>query len=279
MPDVLPEDLPITGQSLRLVTQQIAQITGFALGGALSGIAPEVALATYAICCVVSAVVVARYVGPRSPPAAARGGYWRSSREVVRVIWKHPGLRVLALLASLLGVTVVPEGLAAAYIAEMGGGAREAGLLMAADPAGMAIGASVLGSRFISAEGPLALMAPLPAVGGLPLLVCLARPGLVLSAVGVHGGRSVRGVSGRRGRDVQPTRPGRSAGAMHGALQCVAGRVDRGRGSRREHFDVIGRTGREHRRIWHAHSDDWCGGDRAVAPSAAVDADSIDLHC
>ncbi|WP_414941727.1 MFS transporter [Amycolatopsis sp. cmx-11-51] len=183
LPDILPGDLLVTGQSVRLVTQQISQIAGFVLGGALSGIAPEAALATYAICCVGSAAVIARYVGAWSPPEATRRGYWGSSWDVVRVIWGHAGLRVLALLASLLGVTVVPEGLAAAYVAEMGGESWQAGLLMAADPAGMALGAYLLGSRLISAERRLASMGPLAAAGGLPLLVCLARPGLVVSAV------------------------------------------------------------------------------------------------
>lgn len=183
LPDILPGDLLVTGQSVRLVTQQIAQIAGFALGGALSGIAPETALATFAICCVVSSAVVARYVEAWLPPVVTvHRGYWRSSLDGIHVIRGHAGLRVLALLASLLGVTVVPEGLAAAYVAETGGGTWQVGVLMAADPVGMAVGAYFLGSRFITAEGRLAMMGPLAAAGGLPLLICLARPGLLVTA-------------------------------------------------------------------------------------------------
>jgi MFS family permease len=74
---------------------------------------------------------------------------------------------------------IVPEGLAAPYAASIGEGATAVGLLMAAAPAGSALGAFLIvrlpEARRIRSIGLLAIAA------GLPLIACASKPSLGVS--------------------------------------------------------------------------------------------------
>jgi len=91
-------------------------------------------------------------------------------------------LRLLLGLSWLLGLLVVPEGLAAPYAHGLGGGPRTVGVLLAAGPAGVSLG-TLLYSRRLSATTRARLLGPLAAAAGLPLLACAATPGLLLTCL------------------------------------------------------------------------------------------------
>ncbi len=82
----------------------------------------------------------------------------------------------------LAGLFVVPEGLAAPYAADLGGGPKTVGLLLAALPAGTLIG-SILVARFAKGARRASLVGPLAVLAGAPLLACAARPGLALTVL------------------------------------------------------------------------------------------------
>jgi predicted MFS family arabinose efflux permease len=91
-------------------------------------------------------------------------------------------LRTLLGYAWLIGAFVVPEGIAAPYVARLGGGAQSVGLLLASAPTGTLIG-TLLFIRLVPA-GRRARLTPLLAVlAGLPLIACLTNPGLIVSMV------------------------------------------------------------------------------------------------
>ena len=98
------------------------------------------------------------------------------------LILRTPRLRVLAGLAVLSGFYVVPEGLAAPYAATVGGGSLAVGLLMAADPAGSALGAWLL-VRLLPESSRSRWMAVLAIGPGLVLATLVTGPGLVVSLV------------------------------------------------------------------------------------------------
>lgn len=98
------------------------------------------------------------------------------------VVLRNRQLRLLLALSWLLGLLVVPEGLAAPYAQLFDGAPRTVGLLLAAGPAGVLLG-TVLYSRWLSASTRTALLGPLAAVAGLPLLACAATPGLPLTCL------------------------------------------------------------------------------------------------
>jgi MFS family permease len=209
--DVLTGERYVVGSAVGNVTDQLAQVLGFTLGGGLVvvlGARPALVLdaATFlasalllraSVPSVPPADAVGPAVGPAGPagPAATGAGVAVAAPpvrlgDVARLLVLDPWLRVLVSLALLCAFYVVPEGLAAPYAAELGGGAGTVGLLMAAQPVGAVAGAVLL-ARFVGPERRRRLMAPLavlaPAalvgcglVGALPAVLVL----LVVSGVG-----------------------------------------------------------------------------------------------
>lgn len=180
LPTVLPGDRYVTGLALRQMTNQSAQLAGFAGGGLLLVVlGPYLALGINSGTFVVGALVVA--LGVRRRPAARVTG---ADGEpglggTMRFLWRDRTLRGLVALSWLVGLFVVPEGLAAPYAAGLGASAAAVGVLMAADPAGSVIGAWLLGR--MPERSRSVLLIPLAVASGLPLLVCVIQPGLVAS--------------------------------------------------------------------------------------------------
>jgi predicted MFS family arabinose efflux permease len=94
----------------------------------------------------------------------------------------NPQLRLLLAFSWLVGLLVVPEGLAAPYAAHLHGGSATVGFLLAAGPAGVLIG-SLAFSRLLPAATRAALLTPLAAAAGLPLLACALNPDLAATLV------------------------------------------------------------------------------------------------
>ncbi|GAA0211853.1 MFS transporter [Saccharothrix mutabilis subsp. mutabilis] len=165
------------GQSVHLITHQAGLLLGFAGGGVVvAWLGTSGALAADALTFAASALLLR--LGLRARPAAgavARTGVRIRTGAVL--VWRDRRLRVLVALGWLALFTVVPEGLAAPFSAEVGVGAAGVGLLLAADPAGMVLGTVLL--RFLPTARRVRVLGLLAVATALPLVAYWFEPGLV----------------------------------------------------------------------------------------------------
>jgi hypothetical protein len=176
--DVLAEEGYVLGSALRLATGQAAQLAGFAVGGAVvAAIGPSAALAVDAATFALSAVVLRAALAWRAAARSQDGGAHPSWVAGVAVVLRDRALRRLVGYAWLIGVLVVPEGIAAPYAAQFGGGAQSVGLLLASAPAGTLVG-TLLFIRVVPSATRDRLTPVLAIAAGLPLIACLTEPGL-----------------------------------------------------------------------------------------------------
>ncbi|HVL85599.1 MAG TPA: MFS transporter [Pseudonocardia sp.] len=195
LPEVLAGPRLEAGLAVRQITNQAAQVAGFAAGGlVVAAVGPPAALAVNAATFAVSALVLRLGVAARArsaaPPAAGEDGEagparspasWRTDvREGLRAVLCHPYRRVLAAAVWLVGCYVVPEALAVPYAAELGAGPAVVGLLMAADPAGSVVGAWLF-MRFVPIATRQRALGPLAVLAGVPLALCAFTPGVAAS--------------------------------------------------------------------------------------------------
>ncbi len=190
MPIILEGEYYVVGTGLRTITNQLAQLAGFAGGGlviALVGARAGLALdaASFALSALLIMVAVkARPAAAGEMPAEGRfsPSFLSGLSSGLRLIFGDPRLRVLLGLSWLAGLYVVPEGVAAPYAHHLDQGAVATGLLMAAMPAGTAIGTYVW-VRFVPTRVRSKWMGPMAVAVGIPLALCAADPNLVLSLV------------------------------------------------------------------------------------------------
>lgn len=177
LPQILPGERYVVGLSLRQMTNQSAQLAGFATGGLLlTAVEPHVALAANAGTFLASAALILRGVGARPAPAVPAPAD-RSEPPVS--LARNPRLVAIVVLVCVAGLFVVPEGIAAPYGVTIGVGTIGIGLLMAADPLGSVIGAWLM-ARLRLEPTPSTVIA-LAAGAGVPLVLCALRPGLLPS--------------------------------------------------------------------------------------------------
>jgi predicted MFS family arabinose efflux permease len=160
-------------------------VVGFVIGGAtVAAVGTGTALAIDSATFAVSALLLLAWVRHRDAPAARESleGVWKAVAGGVRLVFDDPYLRAVLGLAWLAAFYAVPQGLAVPYSFELGGGPATVGLLLAAYPLGMSAGA-LLFSRWVRPELRLRLMGPLAIVACGILLLCVGRPGLVMSLV------------------------------------------------------------------------------------------------
>lgn len=185
LPQILPGSLYERGLAVQQMTQQTSQIVGFAGGGLLVvALSPGTALALDAVTFLVAAIVLRIGVRHHPPPVAAEGTAPgpRDPLAGLRDVFSDPRRRALALLAWMVGLYVVPEALAAPYVAEVGGPTALVGVLMAADPLGSVVGAFLF-VRFVPEPRRARLVGVLAAASGVPLLFVLLRPGVPVAVV------------------------------------------------------------------------------------------------
>jgi MFS family permease len=189
LPEILAGETFVVGTGLRTITNQLAQLAGFAFGGlAVAAIGARSGLALDAVTFALSALLITVGVRARGAPTeledagTPRSGYLAMIWQGARLVAKDPKLRVLLGFSWLLGLYVVPEGIAPAYAASLGAGAVGIGMLMAAGPAGTALG-TYLFVRLVPVEVRRRWIGGLVIAGGLPLAACAARPGLVISVL------------------------------------------------------------------------------------------------
>jgi MFS family permease len=181
LPDVLRPGQFVLASSIGNITFQASQITGFLAGAAMvAALGPHRALAVDALSFCLSAVIVAGWVKARPAPAdwpAPRPSLWSLTLDGAAFVFGRPVLRTLVLLGWLAGFAVVPEGLAVPYAHALGGGPLTVGLLMAAMPVGMIIGAFLIG-RLTRPATRIRLIGWLAMLSCAPLMVSLAHPPL-----------------------------------------------------------------------------------------------------
>lgn len=181
--DLVDSDQYALGTGVRTATVQAAQLLGFGAGGLIVAvIGSRSALAVDAVSFAVSADIIR--VGIRARPAAAADGRRAPGRwwDGARSVFAQRELRLLLGLAWLVGLLIVPEGLAAPYAASAHGGPTAVGVLLAAGPAGVLVG-SLIFTRFVSDTTRAALLGPLAVAAGLPLVACVLGPNLLVTWV------------------------------------------------------------------------------------------------
>lgn len=180
--DVITEDeLYFRSQDLRGVTTNTVQLLGLAGAGLLvTAVGSSTALLIDAITFAIAAALILLQV--RRRPAANSGGqgiHWSSG---MRYLWSQPRLRTMLGLSLLVGLAVVPEGLAAPLARQLGVGPQAVGWLLAADPLGYVIGTFVL-SRYVSTLGRQRLLGVLATASVVVLLPFGLHPPLALALV------------------------------------------------------------------------------------------------
>lgn len=186
LPEILRGDLLERGYAVRQVTGQLAQVAGFATGGALLALlSPHAALVMNAVTFVLSAAVLAYGVAPRPAPAPAAGAVRSWSGDIAagaRTVFADPSRRTLAVVVWLAGTYIAPEGVAAPYAAQLGAGPVAVGLLLAAIPAGSVVGAIVF-TRWVPQRTRERWMLPLAVAAGVPLMVSALAPSVAVITV------------------------------------------------------------------------------------------------
>ena len=175
MAEVLEGDRYAVATSLTGVTSQVSQLIGFVLGGALLvQFSASAALLVNAATFAVSAVWLT--VGLRRRPAPAREdgevrSIWRDTASGLRFVVSVPRLRAIVGLLWVAALFVnAPEGIATPLAVQLRDSTAATGLLLAAGPAGTALGGLVVG-RFCPPHVRERLLAPLVALslGGVLL--------------------------------------------------------------------------------------------------------------
>jgi MFS family permease len=191
-PDILAGDRYPVGTAITLTTLQFAQVIGFAAAGAVVGLfGVRTCLLVDVLTFVCSAVIIRIWVRarPAARESARRGGVTvLSLRAGLGLVFADPQLRFPMLLAWLVAVIDVPEGVSAPLAASLGGGAVAVGLILAAEAFGSAAGAVAV-SRFIGPDRRLRLMPPLAVASCAVLGLFALQPGLpwVLAILAISG--------------------------------------------------------------------------------------------
>jgi hypothetical protein len=198
LPLVLPGDSYVVGVALQAATSQPVQVAGYFAGASLATVNPRMALLVNSATFLVSALLVRSRVQVR-PPALERARRTHLLTETVdgfRLVFASPALRSIVLLVFLGAMlSVVPEGLGAAWAAELATGSHRGlaqGLIMGAMPLGAIFGALVV-TRLVPPDvrpgllRPFGLFIPLilvPAAFGPPVATVAVLAGLCGFAMG-----------------------------------------------------------------------------------------------
>jgi predicted MFS family arabinose efflux permease len=170
----------VVGNAVTLTTYQLAQVIGFAAGGAIVAFfGTRTSLLADAGTFVASALIVQAWVRPRPAPRArhpARPSHTADLLEGIRLVFASPALRTPMLLGWLAAFYNAPEGVAAPLARSLGS-ADAIGLLLAAAALGASAGA-VAFSRLVQPTARLSWMRPLAIASCAVLTLFALRPGL-----------------------------------------------------------------------------------------------------
>jgi MFS family permease len=185
LPDILTGDRYVLGIAINNIAAQASQVVGFVFGGAIVAlISPRGALIADALTFLGSAILLRFWVAARPAPLAPekRATLTKETVAGLRLVFGSRTLRVYtAMVWASAAFAFAPEGLAAPFGTDLGGGPTTVGLLLAANPVGTIIGGIVVGrmltpSRRVRVLRPLALLSALalvPLAIELPLWIVL----------------------------------------------------------------------------------------------------------
>jgi MFS family permease len=177
--EVLSGDRYVVGMAVTLTTYQLAQVLGFAAGGALVALVDVrgtliADAATFALSALIARIWV------RARPAAAgvsRTRHREGIAEGFRLAFRLPALRTPMLFGWLALFYNAPEGVAAPLARSLGGSAASVGFILAAGALGAALGG--LGyTRLVPAEHRLTSMRALAIAACGALALFWLRPAL-----------------------------------------------------------------------------------------------------
>lgn len=178
LPQLIPDEIYPQGLAAFTVTTEAAQVVGFAVGGVLvAAVGASAALVLDATTFAASFVILATTIRLRPGAMTFRESRREQLVGAVSLVRGSRWLRAMLCLAWLNALWMLPEGIAVPYAASLGGGARTAGLLLAAIPAGAVVGA-VSVARWTSYEQRIRLLGPMVLVAAVPLIGAAAHPGV-----------------------------------------------------------------------------------------------------
>ena len=166
---ILSGDRFILGTAITLTTYQVAQVVGFAAGGAIAGFfGIRTSLVADAATFAASAVITRIWMRARPAARQARDKNSENRDKApvtgivagIRIVFADPGLRTPMLLGWLAAFYNAPEGVAAPLARELGVGTAAVGLILAAGALGASLGA-VAFSRLVKPPTRLRSMRPL----------------------------------------------------------------------------------------------------------------------
>jgi MFS family permease len=185
-PDILHGERYVLGTAVLQTTFLAGEVLGAAAGGvAVAFIGVRRSLGIDAATFVLSGLLIA--FGTRARAAAARPESTRPSalariRDGFRLVFGDQELSMLLLFGWLVIFYTIPAGIAAPYVARLGGGPVATGLVVASTALGTAI-AMPLFTRFVRPRQRLTWMGPLATLTCGTLVLTVVRPGLVVSLV------------------------------------------------------------------------------------------------
>jgi MFS family permease len=230
LPDILPGDRFVLGSAVGNITYQASQILGFVAGAAVVGVLrPNRTLGLDAVSFGISAFIVLVWVKARPSPrreGTARPSLWSVSATGVRVVVGNRVLLTLLLFGWLAGFYIVPEGLAAPYARSLHGGPLTVGLLMAAMPLGMVVGAFLV-SRVAAPSARIKMMGWLAILSCAPLIGCAWKPPLwavlLLWAISGAGGAYQLAAAAAFVQALKPANRASAFGLAQSGLYAVQG--------------------------------------------------------
>ena len=230
MPDVLPGDKFVLGSAIGNITFQVSQIVGFVAGAAVvATLGTHRTLAVDALTFFLSALIIAVGVRPRPSPRReddARRSLWAISADGVHIVFGNPVLRTLLLFGWLAGFAIVPEGLAAPYAHSLHHGALAVGLMMAAMPSGIVVGAFAFG-KLAAPTARMRMMGWLAMLSCAPLIASVWNPPLwvVLAALVLAGAGSAYQLAAAAAfvQALTPQTRARAFGVAQSGLYAVQG--------------------------------------------------------
>ncbi|MGH3713874.1 MAG: MFS transporter [Micromonosporaceae bacterium] len=228
LPLILKGDRYVVGLSVQAMVAQAAQVGGYALGGTFAAlVSPRAALLVDSVTFALSAFLIWRWV--KSRPSAMtkehRSHLLRETAEGFRLVFGDRVMRPIAFLVfALVSVVIVPEGLAAAWSGDLGGGAWRAGLLMASLPFGYVIGALIVG-RAMAPRTRMKLIRPLALMTPLVLGFALLNPPfpfvLLIGALAGFGNAVLMPLNGLFVQVLPNAYRARAFGIMQGGMQML----------------------------------------------------------
>lgn len=249
LPLILEGDRLVVGLSLNLTTGQVAQVSGYLAGGALSAVNPRLALVIDAATFAASAALIRFGLRDRPPAMTAgpRRHLLRETGEGFAFIWSSPVLRAIQILVFVTMLfTIVPEGLAAGWAADLVEDPSQRGftqgLIMAANPVGCILGALLI-ARLVRPDVRRTLARPFAVLAPLSLIPSFLHPGVagVVVMAAVCGFASASMMPTLNGLFVQALPQGyrvRAFAVMQAGVQIMQGLAVVGTGLLASRFDL-----------------------------------------